>query len=749
MQEHRAVAAPFCTAIPQLNKARRLLLLAACALLCLNSALNPTHLHAAAATAYDRAQQLRSQLDAKPAPRRTRTDYTLVIDAYRVIYHGMPANPHAVDSILAVAELLEDEGHVFRDVRMFTDAINQYEYFRQHYPSNPRRVQALLAEAHVEQHDLRDPKAAEIKYRELIERYPNTAEATEAANSLKLLSPGYVPPAPPPAAQQAVANSPAPSVTSGPTSNPPASTTEARTKPSAAQPLAAKHRAPSRYASAHISASPGYSVEDKAPSADLLGSSSTVVRRGAPPVRLSGIRQLVTDDGVQLVFDLSGPVDFRTGRLTTPTRLYFDLENTHIDRSLTLHPMVVSADPAQTWLVHRIRAAQFTANMSRVVLEVDDSADAYAQLMSDPWRLMIDLHSVAPPPGTVAPPQTTANMPDTTTPAATAQTSPGTTPQYASEGVAADLPLDLPATLNDAKSNNPNAANAHPATPTTNVASNPAANTPVMNTVNMTHTPAPGTGISQATAAEPTTDGNSTLVRALGLKINRVVIDPGHGGNDTGTIGPGGLLEKDVVLDIALRLGALLQQRGLQVVYTRNSDVYVPLEERTAIATRAHGDLFISIHGNSSPESNVRGVETYYLSLTNQKDALAVASRENATSTSDIHDLSDIVKRITLNDKLDESREFALDVQQQLYAGLVSGNSGLKDRGIKKAPFVVLIGANMPSILTEVSFLTDSKDAHELRDPKYRERIAESLFRGISEYIGSLSNAPVQPRRKK
>jgi N-acetylmuramoyl-L-alanine amidase len=224
------------------------------------------------------------------------------------------------------------------------------------------------------------------------------------------------------------------------------------------------------------------------------------------------------------------------------------------------------------------------------------------------------------------------------------------------------------------------------------------------------------------------------------LKINRIVVDAGHGGHDSGTLGQGGIEEKDVVLDVALRLGALLKQRlGADVIYTRDDDTFIPLETRTAIANKAEADLFISIHANSSPDASARGVETYYLNFTTSADALEVAARENAVSDQSIHQLSDLVKKIALQNKIDESREFASDVQQSLWAGLETGNPGLKDRGVKKAPFVVLIGANMPSILAEISFLTNPDDATELHEPQYRERIAESLYRGISRYVDSLS----------
>jgi N-acetylmuramoyl-L-alanine amidase len=251
------------------------------------------------------------------------------------------------------------------------------------------------------------------------------------------------------------------------------------------------------------------------------------------------------------------------------------------------------------------------------------------------------------------------------------------------------------------------------------------------------------TAVADATPAQaalPTADGETSLMRTLGLKIGRIVIDAGHGGHDSGTLGVGGIEEKDVVLDVALRLGKLLHDRlGAEIVYTRADDTFIPLETRTAIANKAQADLFISVHANSSPDESARGVEVYYLNFTSDPEAMRVASRENAVSTQSVHELSDLVKKIALKDKIEESKELASDVDASLYAGLRKGNEGLKDRGVKKAPFVVLIGANMPSILAEISFVTNPDDAEKLQTPEYRERVAESLYKGVARYQGGLS----------
>ena len=250
--------------------------------------------------------------------------------------------------------------------------------------------------------------------------------------------------------------------------------------------------------------------------------------------------------------------------------------------------------------------------------------------------------------------------------------------------------------------------------------------------------------------AQPMAAGDRSLTRALGLKIGKIVIDAGHGGHDTGTIGPHGLLEKDVVLDVARRLGRLLQTRlGAEVVYTRRDDTFVPLETRTAIANREQADLFISIHANSSRDEDARGVETYYLNFTSSPEALEVAARENAVSEKSVHELQDLVKKIALKEKIDESREFAGDVQDSLYGGLALRNSGIRNRGVKKAPFIVLIGANMPSILAEISFVSNPTDERKLETSEQRQRIAESLYRGVARYAGGLSGVKVASRSLK
>ena len=250
-------------------------------------------------------------------------------------------------------------------------------------------------------------------------------------------------------------------------------------------------------------------------------------------------------------------------------------------------------------------------------------------------------------------------------------------------------------------------------------------------------TPAPAPSIRPRPPSANVTGGFS-LSRQLGLGISRVVLDAGHGGHDPGAQVTR-LNEADLVLDIALRLESLLlKQPGVDVVMTRRENVYVPLEERTAIANRAGADLFLSIHANASRNSNARGIETYFLNFARNREAEAIAARENAGSSKTMSNLPDIVKAIALNNKINESRDFASMVQMSMYERLRRANKEVRNLGVKQAPFMVLIGATMPSILAEISFVTNRPEASLLRTGQYRQQIAEALLNGVVRYQRSL-----------
>lgn len=260
----------------------------------------------------------------------------------------------------------------------------------------------------------------------------------------------------------------------------------------------------------------------------------------------------------------------------------------------------------------------------------------------------------------------------------------------------------------------------------------------------LTAAAAPSTATPVATApAAPAANasGGFSLARQLGLGVSRVVLDPGHGGHDPGALGKG-ITESNATLDIGLRLEKLLTDDGsFEVLMTRRADVYVPLEERTAIANRAQADLFLSIHLNSSRNKSARGFETYYLNFASDPDAEAVAARENSASDQSMRNLPSIVQAIALNNKLDESKDLASLVQRSLSRRLRAQSKSVRDLGVKRAPFVVLIGAAMPSVLAEVSFISHAQEMQMLTTAAYRQRLAQALFDAIVQYRSTLKSS--------
>ena len=248
--------------------------------------------------------------------------------------------------------------------------------------------------------------------------------------------------------------------------------------------------------------------------------------------------------------------------------------------------------------------------------------------------------------------------------------------------------------------------------------------------------------------SSPSTDEVDSLRQALGLKIRTIVIDPGHGGHDPGAIGPKGVKEKDINLKIAKELKKILdkngKEMGLEKVYlTRSSDRFIPLEERTAIAKKLNADLFISIHCNASKDRRATGSETYILSFTKNKRSLEVAARENATTTKRLSDLDDILKKYLLSSKIEESEKFAGYVQNSIYTSVSPKYKPFKNKGVKKAPFIVLIGADIPSILVETSFISNPTEEKRLNSSRYRARIAEGIYKGIKQYSSEIHTASI------
>ena len=483
----------------------------------------------------------------------------------------------------------------------------------------------------------------------------------------------------------------------------------------------------------------------------------------APLHSVTAVRSWSLGDVTRIAIEVSGDFTFRSDRLHNPERVYFDI--------LNARPRI---DARRVWskaiddpLVQRVRVAETIPGITRVVVDLSGPVEVSTSQLSNPSRLIIELRAgrgpaiptepmqpvVKPPPviraensrpveppakpAQVAPPlvQAKPETPDASVAAEPLPVKLSTPPPAKTKPVPTTKARVVPAAV---------AGQTLPAEPTGPSAES--RGTPVVADLKVEPpVPAPAPSAPSpgefSKGARRTSTGGSSLTRALGLKVGRIVIDAGHGGHDQGTQGPHGLVEKELVLDVALRVGKLVEERmNAEVIYTRSDDTFVPLEGRTAIANQKKADLFLSIHANSSPIPRISGMETFYLNFTDSKDALDVAARENASSQKSIFELQDIIQKITLHEKLDESREFASRIQTALFGFSSRYIPGQKNRGVKKAPFVVLIGASMPSVLAEIGFLSNPREENLLKKSDYRQKLAESLYRGVAKYAESLSH---------
>jgi N-acetylmuramoyl-L-alanine amidase len=482
---------------------------------------------------------------------------------------------------------------------------------------------------------------------------------------------------------------------------------------------------------------------------------------------VTAIRSWSLAEVTRIAVEVSGDFTIRTDRLHNPERVYFDIRGAR--------PRI---DSKRLWskeigdkLVQRVRVAETSPGTTRVVLDLAGPVEVSTSQLSNPNRLIIELRGGSGPPipseglpGQPAlkpPPVIRAEVSKPIAPAG----NPTLLEDYASMPVLKTESEPLPNKLRTApplrasapptrsrtspptspSSSPPPGAEALPAEPVGSYAESRAASQPSPLKAEPpvpapAAPPGPMPGEFSKGARRTSTGGNS-LTRALGLKVGRIVIDAGHGGHDQGTQGPHGLQEKELVLDVAQRVGKLVEERlNAEVIYTRTDDTFIPLEGRTAIANQKKADLFLSIHANSSPIPRIAGMETFYLNFTDSRDALDVAARENASSQKSIFELQDIIQKITLHEKLDESREFASRLQTALFSFSSRNIPGQKNRGVKKAPFVVLIGASMPSVLAEIGFLSNPREEALLKKSDYRQKLAESLYRGIAKYAESLSH---------
>ncbi|MSP40597.1 MAG: N-acetylmuramoyl-L-alanine amidase [Deltaproteobacteria bacterium] len=373
--------------------------------------------------------------------------------------------------------------------------------------------------------------------------------------------------------------------------------------------------------------------------------------------RVTGVRFLSSPAYTRVMLDLSQEAKYEIRQLKedaakgVPPRIYIDIAGARL--ALTAKEAV----PVEDGLLKQIRIGQYSADVVRVVLDMQSLRGHNAFILPDPYRLVVDLQGVQP-----------AKTPAETKPI--------------------EVPVKKPAVKRGAASKEDKK-------------------------------PAPA-------AAAPS-------------GIRKIVLDPGHGGKDPGAIGVGGSAEKDIVLAIAKKLAAKLQKElGVQVVLTRKSDRFVALENRTAIANAEDADLFISLHMNASVNGEAHGIETYYLDNTSDEAALRLAARENGTSRKNVSDLQFILSDMTQNMKLEDSISLAHRLQKSAVSGMAKPLGEVKDLGVKKALFYVLVGARMPSVLVEMGFVTHRNEGRIMSQASAQDVMVEALMRGIQEYAQAI-----------
>ncbi len=633
---------------------------------------------------FERAVRLRTILEGAPQRDRKISDYKQVITSFHRVYLITPSAEEVTPALIAEAELYEEMGRAY-DAKYFQSAIETYNFLLKQYPGSRYRGQALFSIGKLQKDELSEPEAAEVTLKDYLKRFPKSDKSDEARTELKEIA-------------------------------------DSREKAKQKQEAAA-----AAVAVAAAAAAPNPSLPD------LKGKIIDQRESGKGTPHVLDVKTWNASDATRIVVTLEDTVSFSSAHIASPDRIYFDIHKAQLTPQLSKKTLDVKAG-----LLKSVRIGQNREGVVRLVLDVDGARDANAYLLANPYRLVIEVKS-----------NSVATAKKTPAPVAPA---PVPAPKSASTEVVADNPesekLDarLAAVAEeanvsaaaDSKTASIGANSTKAATKTASAKTPPAPGPTSLTKPDNSKTAA----LAAPSASKPTRDGNRSLTRALGLKINRIVIDAGHGGHDTGTIGPHGLMEKDLCLDVALKLGKEIEEKlpGAEVIYTRKDDTFVPLEQRTAIANDAKADLFISVHANSSHDQAARGIETYYLNFATSAESMEVASRENALAQESLHDLQDIIKKIARNEKVEESKELANDIQDSLTHRLQLVNQNERNRGVKKAPFVVLIGANMPSVLSEISFISNPNDEKLLRKTDQRQRVADGLYRGIASYLESLNS---------
>ena len=426
-------------------------------------------------------------------------------------------------------------------------------------------------------------------------------------------------------------------------------------------------------------------------------------------IKVLPVQYWSSDDYTRIVIRSSGPVTY-TSKLHKKTanqsrKLFIDFAHSSIDKQYT------ASIPVKDGLLQKIKSKRLNPNTVRIALNIESISTYKIFSLNDPFRVIVDVHGQQKVLSTSK-----------------------TIPQLQQERVVPTKKIVARQTITKRPPIIKTPEETEP------LAQNIEQNDPFI-VLNENNKRKPGSKSSKKAINVPM---ELSLAQQLGLGVRRIVIDPGHGGKDPGAMGFG-LKEKEIALNVALKTAEQLKSLyEYEVILTRNDDRSLPLEERTAIANTRKADLFVSIHVNAHPNKSTRGVETFYLNLATNTEAMRVAALENATTTMNISDMQDILSDLMQNSKIQESSILAEYVQSKLVSGLRENMYSTTDLGVKQAPFYVLIGAEMPAILAEISFISNPQDAKRLRDEKYLEEIAKQIAAGVAGYVDHQATAALQ-----
>jgi N-acetylmuramoyl-L-alanine amidase len=694
--------------------------------------------------AWDKALLAQQQLAKSTEP--SRQSYLKCIQAFQQVYFKDPHYFNSDDAVFEAAKLYQSMAEKFGNSSDYRSAAKLFRFLASDYDTSPLCAEALVRLASILEGPLGDAQGAEEAYSKLRKQYRSSPQAAALAQ------------------KETSSNSPSAPIA------PPAQS--AATQSAAARSTAAQ--------SAAASMVPPVAV------AEVAGAENAIV--------IKNISYLSGEDSTRVNIVADGRIRFLKDKLSDPDRVYYDIENSKLSNGKQFEAISVgdkfirqiriSANPTASvrivfdlnvageyictetaesfGLTVEFRTRAATASLSatasrpasanptppargdekrtnplqtaspakipdpglpgRVAADSGKAADSGTQNGNNknvPDKKAVDKEIAEKPSSMVAPAEKTIQD--------AALAARGGNKSEAKDNVPLEKPKEQGAAMPVPATKNPSSSEAGPAL----AANLPKANTP--------KPPPAAASIPIPKVSNPTGSGDRTLTRMLGLKIGRIVLDPGHGGHDTGSIGPSGLLEKDLVLGVCRELKNELEEKlHVEVILTRSEDKYISLEERTEMANRHQADLFISVHANSSTAKSISGVETYYLDFARSAAAREVASRENAAGDKNLWDLQDLVQKITRADKIQESKELASTLQKFLFPAAKRFIPQAQNRGIRSAPFMVLIGARMPSVLAEVGFISNPRDEKLLKKDENRQVIASALYCGIEAYMKSL-----------